>query len=190
MVRKVKATPDPGASFASRKKARVRAPASEPVPQTMADAAAAIAKIGGHQRARETIETGMNADLAAKKLFWEAQARPHAEAIKALSKGVQTWCEANRVTLTHNGARKNFRFSSGNVRWRLTPPKVSLRNVDAILKALKAKALGRFLRVKEEVDKEAILREPDAVKGIRGISIGQTEEFVIEPFETKLEEVA
>ena len=56
--------------------------------------------------------------------------------------------------------------------------------------ALKSFGLERFLRTKEEIDKTAILAEPDAVEHIKGISITQREEFVIVPFETKLEEVA
>ena len=45
------------------------------------------------------------------------------------------------------------------------------------------------------MNKEAILAETDAAKllmeaGIAGVTITQKEEFVIEPFETKLEEVA
>jgi phage host-nuclease inhibitor protein Gam len=46
------------------------------------------------------------------------------------------------------------------------------------------------VRVKEEINKEAILAEPDLAAKIPGISITQGEDFVIVPFETELEEIA
>ena len=56
---------------------------------------------------------------------------------------------------------------------------------------LNAMELTRFIRVKEQVDKEAILKEPDAVKDIKGIKVGSAgEKFIVKPFETQLEEVA
>jgi phage host-nuclease inhibitor protein Gam len=50
--------------------------------------------------------------------------------------------------------------------------------------------LERFIRLKPEVNKEAILNEPEAVRDVPGLSIKQDESFSIEPFETALEEVA
>jgi len=46
----------------------------------------------------------------------------------------------------------------------------------------------RFIREKEEVNKEAILNEQDAVKHVPGISISQGEDFMVVPFEVELTE--
>lgn len=47
------------------------------------------------------------------------------------------------------------------------------------------------LRVKEEVNKEAMLAEPDVARTVAGVTVGSAgEDFVIKPFETELEEVA
>src|SRR5690606_26606449 len=124
------------------------------------------------------------------KQRWEEEARPHAEAILALRQGVQIWCEANRDALTGGGKVKSVQLPSGEVRWRVTPPAVKLRAVDMVLQLLRERGLGRFIRIKEEVNREAILADPEAVAGIAGIRIEQREEFVILPFETKLEEVS
>ncbi|EPC0089013.1 host-nuclease inhibitor Gam family protein, partial [Escherichia coli] len=44
--------------------------------------------------------------------------------------------------------------------------------------------LERFIRTKEEVNKQAVLAEPDAVKGIAGIKVNKgAESFHVEPFE-------
>jgi phage host-nuclease inhibitor protein Gam len=75
------------------------------------------------------------------------------------------------------------------VQWRLRPPKVVVKGLEAVLDKLRRMGLERFIRTKEEINKEAILAEPDAVKRVAGISIEQGEDFVIKPFETQLEEV-
>ena len=55
---------------------------------------------------------------------------------------------------------------------------------------LRRLGLTQSIRAKEEINKEAILNEPEAIKGVAGISISQGEDFVIVPFETELAEVA
>ena len=44
--------------------------------------------------------------------------------------------------------------------------------------------LDRFIRTKQEINKEALLNEPEVAKGIAGITIKTgVEDFVIKPFE-------
>lgn len=174
-----------------RRTTRVKvAAADRPVPQTQEQAIEAIAAIGAHQRERARIQADMNDELARIKQKFEDLARPHNEEIQALSAGVHTWAEANREDLTHGGKVKTAILSSGKVSWRLRPPRVLLRNVVKVIEALRALGMGQYIRVKEEVDKEAILRDPDLVKHVGGISISQGEDFVIQPFEMDLEEIA
>lgn len=72
----------------------------------------------------------------------------------------------------------------------MTPPKVVVRAVENVLDYLRQAGLDRFIRSKDEVNKEAVLAEPEAVAHIKGISFSQKEEFIVLPFETELEEVA
>lgn len=72
----------------------------------------------------------------------------------------------------------------------MTPPKVVVRAVENVLDYLRMAGLNRFIRSKEEVNKDAILAEPEAVADIKGISISQREEFIVVPFETALESVS
>lgn len=164
--------------------------AAYPVPQTREQVVASIAEIGRRQRERQRIQAAMNDEIAAVKQRYEEQGRPHAEAIQALSQGVHTWCEANKGDLTQGGKVKSANLSSGEVRWRLRPPSVAVRSADTVIQLLRETKLTRFIRVKEEINKEAILAEPEAVSHIKGIKITQAEDFVIVPFETELEEVA
>ena len=160
------------------------------IPQSREDCTDYIARIGRAQRERERIQASMNDELAAIRAGYEEQARPHAEAIKALSQGVQVWCDANREALTMGNKTKTANLASGEVRWRLRPPKVVIRGLDAVMEALKDLRLDRFIRVKEEIAKDLILSDAEAVKHVKGITIDQGEDFVIVPFETELEEVA
>lgn len=175
--------------MAAPKRIRQQA-ASFSIPQTRDQVIEAIAEIGRRQRERERVQATMNDELAAIKQRYEEEASPHNEAIRVLSRGVQTWCEANRNQLTQDGKVKHADLPSGKVGWRMRPPSVTVRGKEAVIDLLVRMGLSRFVRVKEEVNREAILAEPEAVRGVKGISITQAEDFIIVPFETSLEEVA
>lgn len=161
------------------------------VPQSREQADIWIAEIGQRQRTLERIETAMNDRLAKVKARYEAAAAPHAADLAQLAKGLQMWCEANRTELTDGGKIKTHAFPAGEVAWRKRPPSVGIRGAKQVIHALKSLGLGRFIRTKESVDKQAIRKEPEAVAGITGISIkSKGEDFVVTPFETKLEVVA
>lgn len=160
------------------------------VPQSRDEAAEYVAEIGRLQRERQKIQADMNDEMAVIKQKFEAKALPLGENIQQLSQGVQAWCEANRDLLTQGGKVKFAQLSSGEVKWRMRPCKVNLKGIDTIIESCKKLGLARFIRVKEEVDKEAMLREPDVATSVQGVSITQGEDFVITPFETDLEEVA
>lgn len=177
--------------MAKKSRTRFKQPAAPvAVPQSKDEVAEAIARIGIAQRERDRIEADMNDSLAVTKERFEAMAAPHKETIEQLRKGVQMWCEANRSELTQDGKRKFYHFATGEVKWRMRPPSVALRALENIIDACKKLQLHRFIRVKEEINKEAMLAEPDLAQTLTGVTIRQGEDFVIVPFETELEEVA
>lgn len=159
------------------------------VPQSRTECTDMVAEIGQHGRELARIEAAMNDELAEIKERYEEQARPHREAIQSTTDGVRIWCEANRIVLTDNGKTKTVNLSSGVVKWRLTPPKVDIKRgmTAAALSAIRAAGLAdAFLRVSEELNKEAVLAAPEKVKGIAGLTVKQTEEFVVEPYAEEL----
>lgn len=175
----------------AKKEKKSKAPAIRiEVPQSRDEVASAILRIGNLQRERVRTETEMNDELALLKARYETTAEPMKLEIIALTEGVNIWCAANRADLTQNGKVKFHNFATGEVRWRITPPKAVIKGVDLVLTALKAAGLTQFIRTKEEINKETILQDESVQHTIPGISIQQTEEFVVVPFETKLEEVA
>jgi phage host-nuclease inhibitor protein Gam len=169
---------------------KLKSDATEGVLQSRDAVVNAIAKIGEHQRKQTKIEASMNDELAGIKGQFEGLAAPHAKAIKVLSKGVQAWCEANRDDLTDGGKVKTAALETGKVLWRLPPEKVVIKGEEAVLEVLATRGLTQFLRTKVEPNKEAMLNEKDLAKGVPGISFQQVEQFVIEPFDVALSEVA
>lgn len=83
--------------------------------------------------------------------------------------------------------KKTLKFVNGQIGSFLTPPAVKISSIKNALKILKLKKFNRFIRevVTEEIDKEAILMDPEAVKDVKGISITQKERFEVVPAETK-----
>lgn len=171
-------------------KARVKAPAMVDVPQTLDDVNRAIAEIGIAQRERDRIQADMNDALAATREGFEAQAAPYAARIKELTAGVQLWCEANRARLTDGGKTKTAKLAAGEVSWRMRPPSVVVRGVDVVLEGLKRLGLNRFIRTKEEINKDAVLAEPEIADQVKGLSVTQGEDFIVKPWDTDLEQVA
>lgn len=167
----------------------VKANAAVFVAENRQQADETVRTIGELQRKRESLQTAMNAEIAAVKERYEADAAPVGETIKALGHGVQVWAEANRAELTKNGS-KTVKLGNGELRWRTRPPSVTVRAAGIVIEALKRLGLQRLIRTKEEINKEAILADPDAVRDVKGISISQGEDFVIVPLATELEEVA
>ena len=177
--------------MATPKKTRIKA-ASTPVfvPQSRDEVATAIAEIGANQRELARLQADMNDELARVKERWEQQAQPLAQRNEILTQGVQIWCEANRNQLTQNGKVKTAALTTGEIAWRTRPPSVRITGADAVLDMLHRLGLDRFVRTKEEVNKDAILNEPEAVRGVAGISIQQGEDFIVTPFESELAELA
>lgn len=166
------------------KKTRIKKNAMIAVPQSRDDCAADINTIGRLSREITVTQAAMNDEISAITDRYTAVFTPLQEEVKSLTAGVQSWCEANRDDLTMGGKSKTGQFVTGTVQWRQKPPSVAVRGVEAVIETLKQFGLVRFVRVKEELNKEAILNEPAVVSGIAGLSIKSgVEDFVIQPFE-------
>ncbi|EBN8057055.1 host-nuclease inhibitor protein Gam [Salmonella enterica] len=172
----------------AKKVSRLKAAAASYTPQSREQVSVDIKKIGDIQRELTRIETDANDQIAVIM----NQNTPKIEALRAeldvLQKGVQTWCEANRAEITKDGKTKTANLITGEVAWRTRPDSVSVKGVDLVLEALKKLKLNRFIRRKEEINKDAILADKKAVENIKGISIvSGKEDFSITPFEQEIE---
>lgn len=157
------------------------------VPKDLKEAAKFVAKIAKAQRSIEAIKSDLNAEVDKLKTRAVAEAGPHSQKIEDLLEGLFAFAETNRDQLTKSGKVKSVKLETGIFGWRTTPPAVTLRNIKSIIKSLRSLKLGRFIRTKEEVDKEAMLKEPEVAKTVKGVSIGQYEEFFVRPEEIEVE---
>ncbi|MEW5687206.1 MAG: host-nuclease inhibitor Gam family protein [Pseudomonadota bacterium] len=167
-------------------KAKIKTMAA-PAAQTREEAELAVARIGEVQRELTRQETVLNDQVAALKTAAEEAAKGLKLELTDLQARVQRFCEANRTELTNGGKTKTVLFATGEVKWRARPPSVSVRGAEAVIAFLKATMDGRFVRTKDEVDKEAMLADPDAARKVPGVKIGsEGEDFVIEPLAVQL----
>lgn len=172
--------------MATRQKAKALPFVCQSKEQTME----AIRALGDTQRELTRIETEMNDAIAAITSARKEEVDAHKTRINSLIQGIQTWCEANRAALCEKGG-KSANLITGEVTWRQRPPSVSIRAVDKVLETLKALKLDRFIRTKDEPNKEAMLADPTAISGITGITINSgVEDFSVTPFEVDVQGAA
>ena len=167
---------------------RIKKSAAVTVPQNIDQANAYIAEIGDAARKIRQIETNMAGHMALVKDEYETMALPWKERIDNLTNGLQSWCEANRNNLTQGGKVKTADLPAGKVGWRLRPPRCIVRGSEAVVAYLRKMGLGRFIRTLEEVNKDACLNEADIARQVPGITITQSEDFFVEPFDVELAE--
>lgn len=152
-----------------------------------------IAEVGRLRRELLRLETSMNDLLAVAKTEYELAAQHLRVDQRAHEAAIEAYASEHRDELTGGGKTQSHRFGNGEVKWRSLPAKVNIRNVEkALAWVLEAGAkFRRFLRVSHELDKGAMLKEPELAAEIPGIRIASDgEKFEIEPFEGELEEPA
>jgi len=168
---------------------RIKSASTVQACQSKADAMRDIKTIGDLQRELGRIEADINDQIAELTKKAAPRIEQLRERLTELQAGVQTWCEANRVEICGKG--KSANLVTGEVSWRQRPPSVSISKADEVIGRLRGLGLLRFIRSKEEVNKEAILAEPAEVAGIKGIKVVTgVEDFVITPFEVDVGETA
>ena len=157
------------------------------VPKSIEELVEFVRHVGKNKRKLDTIRIKLNERVEQLKAQAVTDGLPHQEEIDRLFEGIYIFAESHRDELTEKGKKKTVNLPTGDILWRLTPPAVSLKNVKRIIGLCKSCRLKRFIRTKEEVDKEAMLKEPEKAKEIKGVTISQKEEFVVKPSEIEIE---
>jgi phage host-nuclease inhibitor protein Gam len=162
------------------------------VPQTDAAANALLAEYGETYNTLAKMQADCDDALAKVKGAYETQALPHQEKLKTIFLQLTAWGAAHRDRLTENGKSKTIQLPAGQVGWRLRPPSVKWvkgLKIEDVVAAIKNAGMRRFLRIKEEPNKERMLEEPEAAKLIKGVVIGSAgEDFFVAPFGAELSE--
>ena len=167
---------------------RIKAAAQVWTAQSRDDVAAAIGDIGKKGREIDVLTASMNDEIAAVVEKYQPTIDALKKELPPLQSGVQSWCESHRAELTQSGKTKTVNMITGTVNWRIRPPSVSVRGSNTVIELLKSKGLGRYIRTKEEINKDAVLSDPDGIRTIPGITVvSGIEDFVIEPFEQEVQ---
>ena len=157
------------------------------IPKSIEEATEFIGIIGKHQRELNKIQMRINNQIEKIKSEALAESLVHQEIIDKLFEGIFIFAQSHREELTEGGRKKTIHLPTGDILWRMTPPAVSLKNVKKVIELCKSSGLERFIRVKENINKEAMLKEPEVAKKISGVTISQKEEFVVKPSEIEIE---
>ena len=159
-------------------------------PRDRSAAAAMMRELGDVQRELVRQATALGDATAALKEQAEEAARPLKDRRKVLEAALVTYAEANRAEICARGT-KTADLGTGRIAWRVRPPKVSLRGKEAVLEACRSLGLARFIRVSEDVNKEAMLADPETAAAIAGVTIAsEGEDIILEPAELSLEGAA
>ena len=147
------------------------------MPETVSEADTLIREIGKFQREEEDV------NLKIAELEGELKGRIEQldEAIMERLAALYGFFIKNKKELTEEGKIKVVMLSSGDMEILLTPPSVNIKKEELVIEVLKRMGLRRFIRTKEEVNKEAVLLEPESVSDIEGIKISQKERFLVRP---------
>ena len=172
------------------KQQSIKADAIEPVAHEK-EAEAFLLRIGNLQREVERLNADMNDEISLIRKRYEQKAIKLNDEIQEKFSRLHVWAEANKATLL-KGKSKTAKLATGELSWRTPPPSVSVRKEDEVVVALKAAGMSDFVRIKETVNKDAILSSDEnkaRASSIKGISIKQTEQFVAKPHTSEIERV-
>lgn len=163
--------------------------AALPVPTSRAGADAALGRIGELQRQLDAINGHLSEEVARQKARCAEAAAPIAEEIRELFEGLHVWAEGARAELLEDG-RKSVAMSQGTIGWRLGMPtvKVARGQHDAVVATLGRLGLGDLIRTRQELDKDAVLRDPDLVRDVPGLAVEQVEQFFAKPLDLEVEQ--
>ncbi len=168
------------------KKSKIKAVATIVACQSLEQVQDFIRHIGDKNREVLRLQAKMNDEVAEITNGYTTTINTLKQEIEQMTGAVEIWCAANRSKILEKGL-KTANLITGEVSWRFNPPSVSLRKIEDVIASLKEKGLERFIRTKEEVNKEAILAEPQAIADVAGVTIKSGQEFFeIKPFEVEV----
>lgn len=151
-------------------------------PQSREEAEQMLARLGEIQREQLLLSAALEETIQAERTRVEAQAAPLRTEGEQLQRGIQLWAEAHRPSLTQEGRTKTVKLATGEISWRARPPSVKIKDLPNVLERLIQLGLARFVRLKQEVNREAMLAEPSVATAVPGVTISsEGEEFVVSP---------
>lgn len=159
----------------------------------------AVKRIGDLQRERTEIKSDYDARIAELQNELAEKLSPIDSEIKKITLSLQAYCDKRKDIFFVN--KKSLELPTGILSYRKSPPSVATSSTKKLLDSIleknnlleqknkfQAKLDKVFLRMKVELDKEAILKNPEKAFEKTGIKVSDNEEyFYITPNETNTE---
>lgn len=159
-----------------------------PIPTSVEEAVNFLGKMGKLQREIGKVNTNLNNRVEKLKEQAMEKTVPKEKDLDQLFEGLFIYAQSHREELTEGDKKKTVAWPTGKILWKWSKPAVELLvDEDIIIKRLKDYELERLIHTKETVDKNAVLKEPEAIENIKGIEITQKENFTAKPDELKIE---
>lgn len=173
-------------------KPKLKTPAIQ-APQTPQENAVRISNYGALQARRAALVAEMSERQRGIGEEYQADISLIDAALREEHLAIQMFCEAHRGELAEENGVKYIEFTTGRVEWRKQPDIIAAPTKpdtqDTVFSLLEQRGLHRFIRVKREINKEAMLAEKGnlagLIAGIPGLSLRTgSEAFTIKPLET------
>lgn len=147
-----------------------------------------IRQLGELQRQQDELNAALARKLDEVTAETTKLIQPLVERSQALFDGIAAYTSAHREELTEGDKVKTIKLPAGECIWRWSPWAVVLKKkVPEIVAAMKELKLERFIRTKEEPDKEKMLREQAVAEKIAGVEIKREEVFTVKPVTAQAE---
>ncbi len=161
------------------------------IPQDRAEAAEFVGKIGLLRIGISAVEARLGEriaviqkELAEIQQKLEEETLPFRTEMETLVDGLFIFFETNSPELTEDGARRSVDLGTGVIGERLNSWKTEIRKAEDVLDELRRTGLERFIRQKEEINKEAMLatkEDRNLASTVKGVAVVREEEFFVRP---------
>lgn len=159
-----------------------------PVLQTKEEFIDCLKEINGKAREAEKLKLDQEGEIEEVKLRWAKKMKPLEKLINEKLEGAYLYAQVHRPELTDNLKVKTVETPAGICLWRFNPPSVEVDDEEKAIAELKKKDFLSFIRIREEVDKEAVLKNKSAIIGLKNLRVKLGDEvFVIKPADVKIE---
>jgi phage host-nuclease inhibitor protein Gam len=153
-----------------------------PIPETREEAEKMVREITTAKLRERSLKADMDSEITAIKKRFESRLADVDEQIQPRMAAINAWATAHQADF---GNRKSLDMTHGVIGWRVTPPTLKPINGftwPAVLNRLRDLNRFEFIRVKEDVNKEAMLgaRESENLKKLY-VQVVQDDEFYVDP---------
>lgn len=163
--------------MSSRKKVEIKVP----VVETLEQANVMLAEIAERQRGIDLIKAGLNEKIDGLKTQAEAECAPLLQEMEEREQALARFAEAHKESLFNKPKSRELSF--GELGFRSSTSTVLLNrkwNWGMVVEALKQKRLGKYIRTKQEVDKEAVRALSEKKLAAVGLKVKEVDAFFYE----------